>query len=148
MILDKNLTFANKLSVAAAAGSALVGDVIDLGAVNRKIGSGAPLHLGLIVTTAFASGGAATVQFRLMSGAAAAIVPASDNNHYTSQVFPYAQLTLGKRIIVELPAGIPDYSRYLGLVVATATATTTAGSISAFLTDTPHDWYATADADN
>lgn len=148
MILDKNLVFTNKVSVAAAAGSALVGDVINLDAANRKIGHGCSLKLCILVTTAFTSGGSATVQFRLMSGAAAAINPASDMDHIMTRAFPIASLTLGARFVVELPASLTNFGQYLGLVVTTAVATTTAGSISAFLAEDVEAWYPTADAAN
>ena len=71
MILDKNLEFCDATSVAAAAGSALVGNVINLDNAGRRLTS-EMLYLCVQVTTAFVGSGA-TAQFKLMSDDAAAI---------------------------------------------------------------------------
>lgn len=148
MILDEKLEFCGATSVAATAGSALVGDVIDLSIPDRRLGSNVPLFLAIQVTTAFASGGAATVSFELASDDAAAINTSTGTKHARTQVFAYTALTKGKQIIVPLPAGIPDYERYLGLIVVTAGATTTAGAINAFLTNDAYDWKAMPEGTN
>jgi hypothetical protein len=46
--------------------------------------------------------------------------------------------------MVALPLG--TYERYLGVLCVTATTTTTAGTIDAFLTKDPSKWVATANA--
>jgi hypothetical protein len=51
MIMDERLEFADAVSVAAAAGTALIGDVIDLGSVHRDIGAGQPVYLVITVDT-------------------------------------------------------------------------------------------------
>ena len=73
MILDSLLEFADATSVAAAAGTALIGDVIDLQEA-RDIGNGEPIYLVIQCDTSIITGGAAgTVKFQLASDAAAAI---------------------------------------------------------------------------
>ena len=57
-ILDKRAEFADAVSVAAAAGTALIGSQIDLG-VARDIGNGEPLYLVLTCDTSIITGGAA-----------------------------------------------------------------------------------------
>lgn len=150
MILDEKLEFCDATSVAAAAGTANVGDVVDLRQPNQRIGSGDPLVLVISVSTAFTSGGSATVQFKLVSDDSA--TPATNGTqteHVLTDIFAYTELTLGKFIVARLPAGsLAKYERYLGLQVVTAGATTTAGSINAFLTVDADDWAALADAVN
>lgn len=132
-IIDSTLEFCDNVSVAAAAGTALRGDVVDLGSLS--LDPGYPLYLVIGVSEAFASAGSATVQFTLATDAAAAIATnGTATVHYASRAFPYTELTAGKQVIIPLPMGIPANERYLGLLVTTATATTSAGSINAYLT--------------
>lgn len=149
MILDEKLEFCDATSVAAAAGTANVGDVIDLDDTTRRLAQ-TTLFLVISVSAAFTSGGSATVQFRLVSDGVA--TPATDGTetvHWASDVFAVAALTVGKNIIVPLPSGsLVAYERYLGLQVVTAVATTTAGSINAFLVNDADEWAALADAIN
>jgi hypothetical protein len=79
-----------------------------------------------------------------MSDDAAAINTSTGSEHFATAVIGYASLTAGKKIFVELPFSLATYERYLGLVVVTAGATTTAGSINAFLTNDVADWVAVA----
>lgn len=149
MILDTTLTFASAEDVSAAAGTALIGDVIDLSATPGDLGVGQPMHLVIDVTTAFTSAGSAIVQFVLASDAQAAIaVDGSETRHLLSDAFAYTALTLGRRIIMRLPSGYPAYERYLGVSVITSGATTTAGSISAALALDAQNWSALPDAAN
>lgn len=150
MILDKNLLMAEALAVSGAAGTALKGDVIDLGAGQRNVFRGTnDLYLVLTVTTAFASAGAATVNFQLASDAQAAIATdGSATVNWQSGALAYTTLTAGRRFIIPLPND-PDPERYLGLLVVTGAATTTAGSVTAELTAwPPADYIAHADAVN
>ena len=60
-------------------------------------------------------------------------------------------LTAGQQLVIPLPVGygtIFPYERYLGLLVVTSSATTTAGSINAFLTFDPKGWKALPDGTN
>ena len=133
MIMDKNTTFCDALAVNSAAGTTLEGDVIDLGAASLNPGAGQPIHLVIQVTEAFTSGGSATVAFVLASDAQAAIATnGAATEHYLTEAIPVASLVVGYKRLVALPQGV-DYERYLGVLVTTAAATTTAGSISAFL---------------
>ena len=149
MILDSTTTFTTGVSIAAAAGTDLVGDVIDLDVADRRLGGNHKAKLIITVTEAFTSGGSATVQFKLASDAAAAIATdGSATEHWGSHDFPVADLTVGKRIVVPLPSGIPASERYLGILAVTGTATTTAGSISASIVLDADDLHAFPDAVN
>jgi hypothetical protein len=72
MILDERNEFADAVSVAAAAGTALIGDVIDLGSASRDIGAGQPLYLIIQTSTEIITGGSAgTIKFQLASDSTA-----------------------------------------------------------------------------
>lgn len=147
MIMDERLEFADAVSVAAAAGTALIGDVIDTGAVARDIGQGQRLWLVITTDTEIITGGAAgTVKFQLVSDSAAAI--ATDGTatvHIDTGTFVTddaaansAQLNAGGIIFAgPLPVEGNVYERYIGILCVTATTTTTAGKINAFLTLDP-----------
>ena len=142
MWLDERSKFATAVSVAAAAGTNLIGDVMDTGdARDLGAGHGGP-YLVIQVTEAFASG--TSCQFVLASDAQAAL--AADGNetrHFASDVFLDAELTVGFQIQVKLPQGDTKqgedtigYERYLGIETITV-GTHTAGAITAFLTPDP-----------
>jgi hypothetical protein len=151
MIMDKRNLFCNATALnTGAAGSYLIGDVIDLEDL-RDIGQGEPLYLVIQVETAATSGGAATGAFSLCSDAQAAIaVDGSQTTHLTSPVKTLAQLaTDGHSILVAaLPMEGNTYERYLGIVQTTAVAAFTAGKVTAFLTPDVAKWKAYADATN
>lgn len=147
MIMDERTEFADAASVAAAAGTALIGDVIDLGSVARDIGSGQQVFLVITVDTEIITGGAAgTLKFQLVSDAQAAI--ATDGTatvHIDTGTFVTddaaandSQLNAGGIIFAgPIPMEGHVYERYLGILAVTATTTTTAGKINAFLTLDP-----------
>lgn len=147
MIMDERLEFADAASVAAAAGTALIGDVIDLSSVHRDMGSGSPLFLVISVDTEIITAGAAgTIQFVLASDAQAAIATdGTATSHYRSQLFVTddaaandTQMNAGQYpVVVALPQEGTVYERFLGILAIIATTTVTAGKINAFLTLDP-----------
>lgn len=157
-IIDKRLEFADGVSVAAGAGTALIGDVIDLGSDARDIGVGKPLYVVLQCATSIITGGAAgTIKFQLASDAQAAIATNGDATvHHDTGTFvtdgdDANDLDAGDLIAVfPLPRnGANVYERYLGILAVIATTTVTAGAINAFITDVPPSgWVAYPDADN
>lgn len=154
MILDTYNEFADATSVAASAGTALIGNVIDLGAASRDMGAGEPLYLVIQTDTEIITGGTAgTIQFTLASDAQAAI--ATDGTATAHAVSASlvtddaaansAQLNAGGVILaVALPSG--TYERYLGILATIGTTTVTAGKINAFLTTDVAKWSAYNDA--
>lgn len=145
MILDERTEFASSVSVAASAGTALIGDVIDLEATGIDVGLAADLWFVIIVTTSIITGGSAgTVKFQLASDAQAAIATdGSATVHFDTGTFvtdddALNDLDAGDVVCaIKLPNGAPGgrtYERYLGVLCVTATTTTTAGAIDAFLT--------------
>lgn len=156
MIMDDYLEFADATSVAAAAGTALIGDVIDTSSVHRDIGSGEEIFLVITTDTEIITGGAAgTIKFQLVSDAQAAIATdGSATVHIDTGTFVTddaaandPQLNAGGFIFVgPLPSEGKVYERYLGILCVTATTTTTAGKINAFLTKDPKVYQAYARA--
>lgn len=149
MIMDKYLEFCDGVDVSGAAGTALEGSQIDLGTA-RDIGQFSDLYLVINVTTSFASGGASTIQFELASDATAAVATdGSATTHVLTEAFAYTALTAGTRLVFRLPVEGNAYEQFLGLLVRTAAATSTAGTIDAFLThDANGRWKASANAVN
>jgi hypothetical protein len=149
MILDERTEFADAVSVAAAAGTALIGDVIDSGVV-RDLGNGQPVYLVITTDTEIITGGVAgTIKFQLVSDAQAAIATdGSATVHIDTGDFVTddaaandAQLNAGGVIAcIALPLEGNVYERYLGILAIIGTTTVTAGKINAFLTLDPHKW--------
>jgi len=151
MIIDKRNEFADALALnTGGAGTYLLGDVIDTDpaaiAPNDTVDlQGSELFLVVQVDTTATSGGAATLQIKLVSDAQAAIATdGSATEHIGLQAVAVANLTAGKVIgCVKLPSG--SYERYLGILQITGTAAFTAGKINAFLTSDPAIWRPYAD---
>lgn len=157
MILDERTEFADAASVAAAAGTALIGDVIDLGANPGDLGAGlGELYLVITTDTSIITGGSAgTISFALASDAQAAIATdGSATTHFSTGSIVTdgddanaAVLDAGGVICaVKLPMQGAVYERYLGILCTIGTTTVTAGKINAFLTKDVSRWSAYPDA--
>jgi hypothetical protein len=148
MILDERNEFADAVSVAAAAGTALIGDVIDLGSIARDIGAPEHLFFTITVDTEIITGGSAgTIEFLLVSDAQAAIATdGSATVHWRSGTFVTDDAAANATLMnagsilaqIALPLQGAVYERYLGVLCIIATTTVTAGAISAFLTPDKH----------
>lgn len=160
MILDERLEFADAVSVAAAAGTALIGDVIDLKPATTSPNTvvdleGVDTYVVIQTDTEVITGGSAgTIQFFLVSDALATLgggVVANCTTHIASASLVTGnaasnanELNAGGLIFVgRLPSG--SYERYLGILCTIGTTTVTAGKINAFLTSDPAIWRAYAD---
>lgn len=169
MIFDANLEFADAVSVAATAGTALIGSQIDLTETGPDIGAGTPVYLMIGIDTAIATGGSAgTVQFALVSDATAAISTTTSTVHVLTPVYvtddnptipagtilfaaalPQGIASWGAATDAEAGEETTTYQRFLGILCITGTTTTSAGKINAFLTIDPIvGWKAYADASN
>lgn len=158
MIMDERTEFADATSVAAAAGTALIGDVMDLGAVHRDIGNGRAIWLVITTDTEIITGGSAgTIKFQLASDAQAAIATdGSATIHLDTGTFVTddaaandSQMNAGGVIAcMQLPLEGKVYERYLGILAVIATTTVTAGKINAFLTLDPTGWRSYPDGVN
>lgn len=152
MILDRLNTFADNVALSTGGtGRQVVGDQIDLRLTASNLGAGRPLYVVIAVTQTFTSGGAATVDFEVVSDATAALATdGSSTRHLTTGARALAGLTAGTILLsVALPQDV-TYERFLGVVANVGTAALTAGRIDAFLTYGPPDgaWRSYADASN
>jgi len=161
MILDERNEFADNVSVAAGAGTALIGDVIDLNpattAPNTTVDlEGSEMYLVIQTggTEIITGGSAGTIQFFLVSDALATLgsgVVANCTQHVATASLVTddsaandARLNAGGMIYCgKLPSG--SYERYLGILATVGTTTVTAGTINAFLTSDPALYRAYAD---
>ena len=158
MILDERLEIADATSVAAAAGTVVIGDVIDLTTIGLDVGIGEPVWFVIQTTTEIITAGAAgTLQFFLVSDSLSTLgggVVASCTVHAQTTALVTGNAASndasfnvgGVPMAVRLPSG--TYERFLGLLATTATTTTTAGAINAFLADDFAKWIALPDAAN
>jgi hypothetical protein len=152
MLMDERNEFADALALnTGAAGSYLIGDVIDLDpattAPNTTVDlAGSELFLVIQVDTLPTSGtSAATAAFSLASDAQAAIaVDGSQTEHFRTRAYTIAQMAAGTILAcVKLPHG--NYERYMGVVQTTAAEAFTGGKVNAFLTADPAKFKAYAD---
>jgi len=134
MILDALL----QLSVAqAVTASAVSTNTIDLGTA-RDIGTGKDLYAVITVDEAAAAAGAATVQFQVISSAAANL--GSPTILGQTDAIAKTELTVGRKpIVVPIPPAIlnaqPIGQRYLGLQYTVGTGPLTAGKFTCYISD-------------
>lgn len=126
-------------SAQAVTSSAVSTNTIDLG-VARDIGSGEPLYAVFTVDTAATAAGAATVNFQVISSAAANL--GTPTILVQTDAIGKAELTAGRRaIVLEIPPSVlaaqPIGQRYLGVQYTVATGPLTAGAFTAQLV---HDY--------
>lgn len=131
MIRDALNTFGEDQDLSQTTGTYTFSEVIDFGADHsRAIGTGTPKRIAFAVTEAFASGGAATVTFRAATSANADL--SSPTVVAATGAFGYADLTDGKVVELTLPEGV-EVGRYFGVQAVIGGATTTAGTVTAFV---------------
>lgn len=148
-IMDSRLLFGNAQDLSQVAGTYLFTNQIDLGAAGEDPGNGQPMYLNIVVTEAFV-GATSTTTFQLRSDDSASIHASTSTLHIASAALTPAQLALGSAYSFPLPLnGANPYERYLGLQAIIATATTTAGAVTAWLSDIPVGaWEIYPDANN
>lgn len=127
MLTDYNLTLSVSQAVTA---SAVSGNTIDLISI-RDTGAGEEMNIYVNVEVAAAAAGAATVNFQVITSAAAALTAPTIIGQ--TDAIPKANLTVGSQIIIPLPRSFINQlgQRYLGLQYTVTTGPLTAGTFSA-----------------
>lgn len=126
MILDTQETFSEGQAIAAAAGDVVSTNVLDTGPASS--GPGENVNLFVKTVAAVTSGGAATVQVVLQDSADNATF--ADVQTYSA---PLALAALGANKVIAAGRLPINLRRYIRVVYRIGTATTTAGSASAYL---------------
>ncbi len=136
MILDKLLTLSDNVAITTST----ISDVIDRGAdapvtANFSPGPFGPLFLVIMTGTAFAG---LTTLTALLSSDSTPNLATSPTTHVSTGPIAVANMGANK-VLAILPVPPGDYERYVGLIYTVA-GTGTAGTIKAFLTQTPGFW--------
>lgn len=129
--VDKELTLMSGQDLGQAAATYYSDYCINLGSVLGDPGAGQPLWIVIHVDEAFTSAGSATVQFHILDEADTTIDSGSVVIQST-RAHAYTDFTLGKVIAMALPMGIIT-QQYIGLSCTIGTATTTAGTVTAYM---------------
>lgn len=134
MILDALLQLSAAQAVTASAVST---NTIDL-SQNRDMGGARDLYAVITVDEAAAAAGAATVQFQVISSAAANL--GSPTILGQTDAIAKTELTVGRKpIVVPIPPAIlnaqPIGQRYLGLQYTVGTGPLTAGKFTCYISD-------------
>lgn len=146
MIFDALNLFGEAVSVAHAAGTGLLlGDVIDLGANHRDIGNGQALWwITKVQTEIITAGSAGTIDFKLCSDSTADLATSPtthlDTGNFTTGAAASNPLLAANKTLacIALPLEGNVYERYLGILYAVGTTTTSAGAVTSFLSLDPH----------
>lgn len=152
MIIDSRNEFCNNVLLnTGAAGTYLLGDQIDLGAVPAPgpVGAVDNMYVVIAVTAGITAGSAGTIQFQLASDDTASIATnGSATVHLQTPAFVTGTgtgtTTLRPGTVLatfQLPKAF-NYERFLGILQVTGTAAITAGRVDAFLTPDPAAWAA------
>lgn len=138
MLLDSLLQFCDPQAITVDAISENVIDLGPLGGVTpanliRDIGAGAPLHLSILVTTAFTTGDGGVLTVTLESDSTANLATSATVHWTSTALIPAATLVAGFWIAqgIVIPSG--PYERFLGLRFTTTTGDMTAGAVKAWL---------------
>lgn len=139
MIIDTNLRFSNAQAITAAAQST---NVLDLHKSLRDAGTGKPLFLVTVVTTAFTDAGSnSTLTVALEGDATAAMVPAKSRDLF---IIP-ALAAVGDTFISPLhPRGAVEAYQFLDLKYTPNNGDLTTGAVSSFLVEDVAAWAAYA----
>jgi hypothetical protein len=137
---DQNLLFADNQNLAAAAGNVLLATSHDTrvagtpvigGPLIRNFGAANPMDITFVVTEAFTSGGAATLQWQIIQADDGALTTNLEVLRQTGAE-GFALFTLGSWFHL---GKVPSMDRrFLGVRLVIGTAATTAGKVTGGLT--------------
>ena len=135
MYVDANLRFSNAQAITAAARST---NQYNQGMANRDLGTGKPLFLVTVVTTAFAdSGSNSTLTVSLGGDTTSTITPDKERSLF---VIP-ALAAVGDTFIAPLhPKGDVEQYQYLDVGYSPNNGDLSAGAVTTFLTEDVQAW--------
>lgn len=143
MLIDSLNTFADPENVFGSAGTAKVGDAIDLTVAPVDQGEGYPLWFWAAVSTSGTGGTSFAIELVTADNEALTTNP---EVIYTTGAVTTANFTAGRMLaVVALPKR--DYRRWLGMRV-TRVGTSTAGAVKAYLVQDPPNWRAYPEANS
>lgn len=142
MLIDTRTTFTYAGDVDGTAGTAKLGEAIDL-EVEANQGEGYPFYLVIQVATEVAGGTSVAYALTTADNAALSTNPV---DLLTTGAVAVASQTAGAMLLV-VPLPKADYKRYLG-IRATRVGTVTAGAVRAFLVQDPPAWRAYPEGDS
>jgi hypothetical protein len=136
-IIDSLLEFSDAQDISQVAATYLSTNQIDM-SVAREVSMGQPLYLVIQIEEAVV-GSSSTIEFRLRSDSTAAVHATTSTAHFTTGAIAEAVLVAGYTITIPLPTNGAGavYEQFLGVQYIVGTATTTAGTVNAYLTIDP-----------
>ena len=148
MIVDTRGLFGQVTPLPTGAlGRSNLGDNIDLDGPAVSPNTVRTVTQGLVVVQvveAITSGGAATVQFHLVSdGTNTIATDGSASEHFSSGALPVAELGVGRRVYLTMPGHAVE--RFLAMQCTVAGATLTGGRVAMFLPESASAWTPYAD---
>lgn len=135
MLLDGNLRFSDEQAITATADST---NIIDSKLALRDLGTGKPIWVVVVVTTAMTNTG--TVAVALQSDSSETMTPDKTRTLFT---IPAGSAVGDKFVAALMPGGEVEQLRYLGLKY-TVSGTVDTGKVKAFLTHEYDRWVAKA----
>ena len=141
MLTDRLTSFGWPVDLdTSGTGTEVLGDAVDAGAASANLGVGIPFYLYLATSDEVTSGGAATVQFELVTADNEAL---TTNDEVVMTTTEFALADLGADTVLFVGA-IPmrNYRRWIGLRQVTGAAALTGGSLYATMTQEPDQWRA------
>jgi len=140
MYVDANLRFSVEQSVVTA--DPVSTNIVDQAIANRDAGTGRPLYLVTVVTTAFTdSGSNSTITVALQGDSTSTITPDATRDLF---IIP-ALAAAGDIFISPLhPRGNVEQYRYLQVKYTLTNGDLTTGKVTTFLTQDPQAWVAKA----
>lgn len=139
MIIDSNLRFSNAQAITAAAAST---NIVDMSIASRDPGTGKPLYLVTVVTTAFTDAASnSTLTVSLRGDSTSTITPDATRDLF---IIP-ALAAVGDAFIAPLhPKGAVEAYRYLDVYYTPNNGDLTTGAVSTFIVEDVQAWAAYA----
>ena len=128
---DEKWTFSDAQAITSI-GDTESSDTVDVGRATPPLGAGTPVWCNVKVATAFSSGGQATLEVRLETGAANTL----GTILMQSREWAVAECVKGK-VLMSIPVPAEDVLRHLGMQYEVGTSAMSAGNVDAWVGGSP-----------